>query len=131
MFRENLKAQIEYKGLIIKELAEKSGISKKTIDSYVGASACMPAADVAVRLARALGTTVEYLVDGEYAEQPSESDSYKEQAALKTYRSFLLRFASLCERDRQIVCSLVSAMAQQNGKDYPPPPPDAKNVIMR
>lgn len=28
-FRENLKAELDYQGMLIKELAEKSGISKK------------------------------------------------------------------------------------------------------
>ena len=40
MFRDNLKEQIEYKGMIIKELAAKTGISKRTIDTYVDIGAC-------------------------------------------------------------------------------------------
>lgn len=64
MFRDNLKEQIEYKGLLTKELASKSGISKRTIDSYLANRAVIPNAEIAVKLAKALDTTVEYLVEG-------------------------------------------------------------------
>ena len=34
-FRENLKSQLEFSGMLIKELAANSGIKTKTIDSYL------------------------------------------------------------------------------------------------
>lgn len=64
MFRDNLKEQIEYKGMIIKELAAKTGISKRTIDTYVDSRAVIPNAEIAVKLAKALDTSVEFLVNG-------------------------------------------------------------------
>ena len=64
MFRDNLKEQIEYKGMIIKELAARTGISKRTIDTYVDSRAVIPNAEIAVKLAEALDTSVEYLVKG-------------------------------------------------------------------
>ena len=64
MFRDNLKEQIEYKGMIIKELAAKTGISKRTIDTYVDSRAVIPNAEIAVKLAAALDTSVEFLVNG-------------------------------------------------------------------
>lgn len=64
MFRDNLKEQIEYKGMIIKELAAKTGISKRTIDTYVDSRSVIPNAEIAVKLAEALDTSVEYLVKG-------------------------------------------------------------------
>lgn len=63
-FRTRLRDEIEYSGLLDKEVAALAGISKRAIDSYVGAQGCMPSADVAVRLARVLNTSVEYLVNG-------------------------------------------------------------------
>ena len=72
MFRDNLKEQIEYKGMIIKELAAKTGISKRTIDTYVDSRAVIPNAEIAVKLAEALDTSVEYLVKG--TEQKSKPD---------------------------------------------------------
>ena len=63
-FRENLKSQLEYSGMLVKELAARSGVKKKTIDSYLAAHGYTPSVETAVSLAKALGVTVEYLVTG-------------------------------------------------------------------
>ena len=64
-FRENLKSELSYKGILVKELAALTGISKSTLDNYLNVRGYMPPADVAVKIAHALGVTVEYLVTGE------------------------------------------------------------------
>ena len=63
-FRSRLREEIEYSGLLYKEVAAKAGITKRTMDSYVGTRGCMPSADIAVKLAQVLGVSVEYLVTG-------------------------------------------------------------------
>jgi len=63
-FNIHLKEELEYKGMLVKELAHKTGIPKQTIDKYLLNSACMPPADKAVLIAGALGVSVEYLVTG-------------------------------------------------------------------
>ena len=64
-FSENLKSELEYKGMFVKELSHKTGIPKQTIDKYLlSKGKAMPPADKAVRIAQALGVTVEYLVTG-------------------------------------------------------------------
>lgn len=64
-FADRLRAEIEYLGLLQKEVAFRAGIKKRALDMYLGVQASMPPADVAVRLAKVLGVTVEYLVTGE------------------------------------------------------------------
>jgi transcriptional regulator with XRE-family HTH domain len=64
-FRENLKAELTYSGMLVKELAAQTGLKKHTIDNYLSVRGRMPAADIAVRIARALGVSVEYLVTGD------------------------------------------------------------------
>ena len=64
-FRDRLREEIAFSGLTYKELSAKTGISKRTIISYVSGQSCMPSADVAVKLAKALNTSVEYLISGE------------------------------------------------------------------
>ena len=63
-FKENLKSELEYKGMLVKELAQKSGIKKQTLDNYLSTHNTIPNAEVAVKIAHALGTTVEYLITG-------------------------------------------------------------------
>lgn len=75
-FADRLRAEIEYQGMLQKELAFKAGIKKRALDMYLGSQSSMPPADVAVRLAKVLGVTVEYLVTGEESETeaPQEHD---------------------------------------------------------
>jgi transcriptional regulator with XRE-family HTH domain len=63
-FNENLKGELEYRGMPVKELALKTGIPKKTIDKYLLSNSSMPPADKAVSIAEILEVTVEYLVTG-------------------------------------------------------------------
>ena len=63
-FRENLKSELTYQDILVKELAEKTGIPKRSLDNYLREKGSMPPADYAVLIAKALNTTVEYLVTG-------------------------------------------------------------------
>jgi transcriptional regulator with XRE-family HTH domain len=63
-FNENLKGELKYKGMPVKELAHTTGIPKQTIDNYLLSNGSMPPADKAVAIAQALGVTVEYLITG-------------------------------------------------------------------
>jgi transcriptional regulator with XRE-family HTH domain len=64
-FRENLKSELEYSGMLVKELAAKSGVKKHSIDKYLSARGQTPSVEIGVKLAKALGVSVEYLVTGE------------------------------------------------------------------
>ena len=72
-FRENLKAELTYSGVLVKELADQTGLKKHTIDTYLSTRGRMPAADAAVRIARVLGVSVEYLITGQEAAEKSGS----------------------------------------------------------
>jgi transcriptional regulator with XRE-family HTH domain len=63
-FRENLRSQLDYSGLMVKELAALTGIKKRTIDSYLGTHSYTPSVEAAVKIAQALGVSVEFLVTG-------------------------------------------------------------------
>jgi transcriptional regulator with XRE-family HTH domain len=69
-FKENLKSELAYAGMPVKELAVKSGVNKYSIDNYLNAREQTPSADAAVKIARALGVSVEYLVTGEEKQTP-------------------------------------------------------------
>jgi len=74
-FNENLKGELEYKGMPVKELAHKTGIPKQTIDKYLLSNGSMPPADRAVSIARVLGVSVEYLVTGRDTSGKKKADS--------------------------------------------------------
>jgi transcriptional regulator with XRE-family HTH domain len=64
-FKENLKAELTYQGILVKELAALSGVNKFSIDNYVNSRSQLPSVESAVKIANALGVSVEYLVTGE------------------------------------------------------------------
>jgi len=64
-FKENLRSELSYKSMLVKELSALTGTSKHTLDNYLNVRGIIPPADIAVKIAQALGVTVEYLVTGE------------------------------------------------------------------
>jgi len=68
-FKANLRTELDFLGLTVKELCTKTGIPKGTLDCYLGVRASMPPADIAVKIAVALNVTVEYLVTGQEAKK--------------------------------------------------------------
>ena len=63
-FKENLKDEISYQGIMVKELALKAGLQPNSISNYIRENSSVPSADIAVKIAGALGVSVEYLVTG-------------------------------------------------------------------
>ncbi|MBR1638056.1 MAG: helix-turn-helix transcriptional regulator [Treponema sp.] len=111
-FRERLREQIDYCGFLDKEVASMAGISKRTIDSYVGSESCMPSAEVAVRIAKVLGVTVEYLVTGEKESRsmlPSDTNIYNEKV-----RNLLKHFSKLSDHDKDLLVSFAETMEKAN-----------------
>jgi len=64
-FKENLRAELQFSGMLVKELAAKSGVKKHSLDRYLDSRSQLPNVETGVKIAQALGVTVEYLVTGE------------------------------------------------------------------
>ncbi|MCL2380307.1 MAG: helix-turn-helix domain-containing protein [Treponema sp.] len=99
-FKENLKSELAYQGMLVKELAEKTGISRHTLDNYLNVRERIPTADVAVKIARALGVTVEYLVTGEEAHAENSGLGPETRALVQNFRL-------LGEGDRKKIMAIV------------------------
>jgi transcriptional regulator with XRE-family HTH domain len=65
MLRNNLKTAITKSGLIVKEIADKSGVNKRTIDKWVGIGATEPKVNDLYKVCKVLSVTIEWVVDGE------------------------------------------------------------------
>jgi transcriptional regulator with XRE-family HTH domain len=102
-FKENLRSELSYQGKLVKELAAMTGISKKTIDNYLNVRGYTPSADVAVKIAQALGVSVEYLVTGEELSQARSSFGPE-------IRDLIQNFKSLSENDRQLIVSIIQLL---------------------
>jgi transcriptional regulator with XRE-family HTH domain len=105
-FKENLKAELDFQGMMVKELAANAGISKHTLDNYLSVKNYMPAADAAVKIARALGVSVEYLVTGE--------ESIREKSPQRTEVQDMMRdFKQLDKDDRKTITAVIHAYRNQ------------------
>lgn len=105
-FRDNLKCELSYQGLLVKELATMTGISKKTLDNYLNARGYTPSADAAVKIAQALGVSVEYLVTGE--ELSAEKSSLGAEIL-----GLIQKFKRASADDRKTILAIIDLLAER------------------
>lgn len=103
-FKENLKAELEYQGIQLKELELKTGISKNTIGNYLTGHNSVPAADNAVKIAQALGVSVEYLVTG------TDLKNTKISSCPIKYRKIIENLELLDDKDLEAILALVEVL---------------------
>jgi transcriptional regulator with XRE-family HTH domain len=109
-FRKNLREELDYQGMTVKELAVKSAVAKGALDSYLGKQASMPPADAAVRIAAVLGVTVEYLITG----QESQQDKTPPLFYSPRKRSILRIFDELDPKDQKLALDFVKLLRNRD-----------------
>ena len=109
-FKENLKSELDYKNIKVKELAAETGISRRTIDQYLASAAKMPSAENAVKIAKVLGVSVEYLVNGtETTKSPSQKETEQNQLRLyRKYHNLIEKMERFSEEKQTVVNNLVN-----------------------
>lgn len=97
--------------MLVKELADRSGVPKGTIDHYLAEKCTAPIAENAVKIARALGVTVEYLVTGENAETLAAKAGLHapvlDTKLCKKYYSVIQKLDSMPEGIRLPLCRMI------------------------
>ncbi len=110
-FKDNLKSELDYQGILVKELAAKCGISKNTIGNYLTGHNSLPSADTAVKIAKALNVTVEYLITGSDAKNFLEEAN--SQKSIK-YRKIIDDLQTLDDLDLEAVETLVFTLKKRH-----------------
>lgn len=64
-FKQNLRDELNYQGITVKELSQKTGIPIRTLDNYLGKRDSLPSVDNAYLIATALAVSLDWLVSGE------------------------------------------------------------------
>ena len=108
-FKANLRSELDYKGLTVKELSQKTDIPKGTLDCYLSLRASMPPADIAAKIANALDVTVEYLVTGQNIDNQNKLLSHK-------IRSIIKILIELNDKDIETILGLSKILKTQSGK---------------
>jgi transcriptional regulator with XRE-family HTH domain len=103
-FRENLRNELNFQGIMVKELSAKTRIPVTTLDCYLKTKSTEPSAKNAVKIAQALAVSVEYLVTGKVPEFE------KSPAALSRDGRMIVRhLAKLSPEQCRAILSLICA----------------------
>ncbi len=76
-FKENLRDELQFQNMTVKELSIASGIKKQTLDNYLSTHNSIPSVEAAVKIAQALKVSVEYLVTGKDSFRLYEDQQFK------------------------------------------------------
>lgn len=106
-FKERLRDEIEYRGLLVKEVSAAIGISNSTFLSYIDARGVLPNVETAVKIAKYLGVSVEYLVDGDTVEQSNRPEAFH-SAKMQLNESY----EKLSSHDKSILVKIADAMSK-------------------
>ncbi len=105
-FKENLKDELIFKDIQTKELAALTGISLNTLNHYLVQNGTKPSAENAVKIDRALGVTVEYLVTG--GNLTSTKNSQADEIKLfHKYSKMLKDFDTLSEHEQTAIFKMI------------------------
>ena len=107
-----MKSELDFQDIKVKELAARSGISKRTIDQYISSAAKMPSAENAVKIAQVLGVSVEYLVTGKPSEFSDKSIA-QEILLFQKYRHFISKLENLSESAKECMNFFVEKMSKE------------------
>ena len=109
-FNTRLKEEIEFADIRYKELAEKSGVPERALYNYVATkNPSMPPADVAVKIANALGVSVEYLVTGKTKENNELSSDIRR---LQKYSTLLEKIDSLSDKQIKLIRIIIGEFSE-------------------
>ena len=100
-FRENLKDELTYQDITVKELSDRTGISKHTIDHYLTKNGSQPQAELAVKIAQALNVSVESLVLGKKFATPKKDRNIQELSS---------KLSALSDKDYDFVKRIVNLL---------------------
>ena len=111
-FKENLKSELIYTGMMVKELSAVTGIKRHTLDNYLNTHNSIPNAIAAVKIAQALGITVEYLVTG-----IENFDKRKQAAFPKDLRLLIDIWGRLNKKNRDLALALIKTLEKNESND--------------
>lgn len=105
-FKENLKDEMQYQDIKLKELSDKTGISENTLRNYINGHNALPNIDSAVKIANVLNISVEELVNGRKELNNIGKNKKDYQIATKLLTIFL----GLNDNDKLSVIALLEEM---------------------
>ena len=115
-FWDNVAIELEYLGMTNKSLAEKVGFAASNIGKGIQKHSS-PSADTAVKIAKILGVSVEYLVTGSAPAHEAKSHDFTAIQKYHKYASLIEEFEKLPEYEREPILEMITKMNEKrNGQ---------------
>lgn len=111
-FWERVDEELEYKGMNRKALATEVGFNLGNIGKGIQLGSS-PSADTAVKIAKVLNVSVEYLVTGENPSLKNEGVDIKKY---REYSALISQLDSLPENQKDLVKSIITKMCEWENK---------------
>ena len=99
MFWDNVKAELDFQGLLVKELSQKSGLNFNSLCNGMSRKTT-PSVEVAYKIAKALNVTIEYLYSGTVQKNELSQED----------KSLLNEYHRLSEHDKKVLKTIMSTM---------------------
>ena len=106
-FAENVRSELDFQDIQIKELASKTGISKNTLEKYLSGKKAQPGIENAIKIAQVLGVSVEYLANG----KKPDSDEILIPLIPNEYKRIIEQYKSLNQFNRKTVEDVLCSLA--------------------
>lgn len=108
-FWKNVLSELDYLGMTNKALAQKAGFDASNIGRGLRLNS-NPSAETAVKIAKILNVSVEYLVTGKDAQR---TDSFSENMnRLRKYSEIVQKLDSLPEKSRNSIIDLIKNLSE-------------------
>lgn len=108
-FWKNVIDELDYRGISRKEFAFSLGINKMTFQKSIERDN-IPSADLALRISKALGVSLEYLLDMEEKKE-DEINSVEATNFYKKYSSMIKELETLSQREVLAVTQLINTLS--------------------
>ena len=104
-FRDSLRFALDSKGILVKELSQKTGISENTLKSYLKESSAEPTISKVCLIAKALDMSIDTLATGENQKIPTERNP-----SIVEINKYLTK---LDEKDIKVILNLTKALYEK------------------
>lgn len=111
-FKENLKEAMYCKNLTTVQLATITGINSGTISSYLKTKNSIPPADKALKLAKALDVSVDFLVNG-FEDKAESSIQQKSPFPIDVFKT-AMKMNGLDKDELQIISDMIDLLNRHN-----------------
>ena len=116
-FWQKVDDELSYLGMSRKELALKADFDVSYISKGIERNG-IPIADTALRIAKALNVSLEYLLDMDAptsTQNKVEKMQKKDIGIYRKYKETLEQLESINQKERKVILALIETLAEKNG----------------